>query len=153
MTLFIFLDSTKFLAQKMELKHRVRAQCTDIDRLICKKRIMNRRHANWAKEAKRNYLGACSKEIVTGRVKWGLLACAGCHEITMFSCICFIYMCVCVRCQDMISVREMDRETRVQWKRQSRERARREQIKRDLQRAHDLVLLTLDVLMHSMKYD
>lgn len=29
----------------------------------------------------------------------------------------------------------------------------REQIKRDLQRAHDLVLLTLDVLMHSMKYD
>lgn len=31
--------------------------------------------------------------------------------------------------------------------------ARREQIKRDLQRAHDLVLLTLDVLMHSMKYD
>lgn len=92
---FHFLDSTKFLAQKMELKHRVRAQCTDIDRLICKKRIMNRRHANWAKEAKRNYLGACSKEIVTGRVKWGLLACAGCHEITMFSCICFIYVCMC----------------------------------------------------------
>lgn len=29
----------------------------------------------------------------------------------------------------------------------------REQIKRDLQRVHDLVLLTLDVLVHSMKYD
>lgn len=28
----------------------------------------------------------------------------------------------------------------------------RERIKRDLQRMHDLVLLTLDVLMHSMKY-
>lgn len=53
----------------------------------------------------------------------------------------------------MISVREMNRETQVQWKRQSRECARQEQIKRDLQRAHDLVLLTLDVLMHSMKYD
>lgn len=35
----------------------------------------------------------------------------------------------------------------------ARARAAREQIKRDLQRAHDLVLLTLDVLMHSMKYD
>ena len=29
----------------------------------------------------------------------------------------------------------------------------REQIKRDLQRAHDLVLLTLDALVRSMKYD
>jgi len=30
---------------------------------------MDRRHANWAKGASRNYLGACLKEIVTGRVK------------------------------------------------------------------------------------
>lgn len=76
------------------LKNGAHAQCT-IDRLICKKRIMNRRHANWAKEAKRNYLSVYSKEIVTGRVKWDLLACAGCHEITMFSCIC-LYICVYV---------------------------------------------------------
>lgn len=61
----------------------------------------------------------------------------------------YIYVCMCVMSRHDFCKRDGSgdpgtMETTV---------ARREQIKRDLQRAHDLVLLTLDVLMHSMKYD
>jgi len=60
----------------------------------------------------------------------------------------FPSMCVC---QDTVSI-TLDGSRERHNGNDNRAGARREQIKRDLQRAHDLVLLTLDVLMHSMKY-
>jgi len=57
-------------------------------------------------------------------------------------------------CQNTVSIMlDGSREKHGHNGNDNRAGARREQIKRDLQRAHDLVLLTLDVLMHSMKYD
>lgn len=64
----------------------------------------------------------------------------------------FPSMCV-YACRDTVSITlDRSRERSGHNGNDSRAGARREQIKRDLQRAHDLVLLTLDVLMHSMKY-
>lgn len=65
----------------------------------------------------------------------------------------YIHVCMCVMSKHDFCKRDESGDSGTMETTQSRERARQEQIKRDLQRAHDLVLLTLDVLMHSMKYD
>lgn len=66
--------------------------------------------------------------------QWGLLACAGCHEISMFSGV-------------RAGFYTGDGDSPGPHARDTMETtiasALREQIKRDLQRAHDLVLLTL----------